>query len=128
MNKEYKEKLETLQGIDFCNCLKEYIEHNEKLENENKRLHDVIDDTYENAEITKHELQTQLIEVLANETKLEIKNRELNNKIDEAIKYIKTLISDEYGVSICDGNNFIVYEPDWQEKLLEILKDSDVDE
>ena len=53
---------------------------------------------------------------------------QLQNKIDQAIKYIKTLISDEYGVSVCDGDNFIVYEPDWQEKLLEILKDSDVDE
>ena len=43
MNKEYKERLETLQGIDFCNCLKEYIEHNEKLEQENKELHNKID-------------------------------------------------------------------------------------
>ena len=47
MNKEYKEKLETLQGMEFCNCLKEYIEHNEQLEQENKELHNKIDKAIE---------------------------------------------------------------------------------
>lgn len=42
-NKDYKEKLETLQGTDFCNCLKEYIEYNEKLEQENKQLQEKLE-------------------------------------------------------------------------------------
>ena len=64
MNKEYKEKLETLQGIDFCNCLKEYIEHNEKLEQENKEQEEYI--TYWQKETDKRQ-----------------------DKIDKAIEYIK---------------------------------------
>ena len=43
MNKEYKEKLETLQGMEFCNCLKEYIEHNEQLEQENNQLKEQVE-------------------------------------------------------------------------------------
>lgn len=85
MNKEYKEKLETLQGIDFCNCLKEYIEHNEKLEQENKELH---------------------------------------NKIDKAIEYIeKCSLGEDYY-----GNPVMLAKEDEGKDLLQILKDSDVDE
>lgn len=55
--------------------------------------------------------------------KLEQENQQLHNKIDKAIRYIK---KNKHYIDIEDMNMYL-YEDDIN-KVLEILKDSDVDE
>ncbi len=55
---------------------------------------------------------------------LEKQNKELHNKIDKAIEYLET---NGYGYDCC-GDMCYFLDEDNQKDLLEILKDSDVDE
>ena len=55
---------------------------------------------------------------------LEQENKELHNKIDKAIEYLET---NGYGYDCC-GDMCYFLDEDNQKDLLEILKDSDVDD
>lgn len=67
-----------------------------------------------------------LIKVFKNVDKEYIKileeNNQLKDRINKAIEYINHLLIDEYGVLWDDGTNFLDYEPDCKEKLLDILR------
>lgn len=54
--------------------------------------------------------------------KLHKENQSLKDRIEKAIEYINQLLSDEYGVSIYVTEYSCEYEPEWKDKLLEILK------
>lgn len=98
MNKEYEEKLRTLQGIDFCKCLNEYIKHNEKIEQENKQLKK----KYENAVADYETIMSELQE-------LKKQLEEINKMIDKATNELFILKD-------------MIYKPETREENFEIQR------
>ena len=81
----------------------------ENLQQENKRLKEAIKNTYDSSQDIMGELSKE--------------NKDLHNKIDKAIRYIK---KNKHYIDIEDMNLYL-YEDDMN-KVIEILKDSDVDD
>lgn len=73
-------------------------------------------------EISPRQIAQAITDLLDEKEKLEQQNKELHNKIDKAIEYIEENTQELEGIT---GYYYTIYDT---EDLLEILKDSDVDE